>query len=54
MTIYEVVMIHDGITRGILCKSYRIAIAIAKRPDVIQFDDNKKPTIRKIDDPIII
>lgn len=54
MTVYEVVMMHDGKTRGILCKSYHIAVMISKRPDVIQFDDNKKPAIRKIDDLIII
>lgn len=54
MKVYEVVMIHDGIMRGILCKTYKIAVTISKRPDIIQFDDNKKPTIRKIDDLIII
>ena len=54
MILYEVVMIHNGIMRGILCKSYKIAVVVSKKPEVIQFDDNKKPTIRKLEDVIII
>ena len=54
MTLWEVVMVHNGIERGILCKTYKIAVAVSRRENVIQFDDNKTPKIRKLEDVIII